>query len=94
MQGLQQAPANADLSHALGLLKARLGLREEALRLLRLAAEKQPDNPRYAYVYIVALNDTGRPAQARAVLKSALVRFPHHAELQQIAALLRTDKAD
>jgi predicted CXXCH cytochrome family protein len=93
-QGLQHAPANADLSHALGLLKARLGLREEALRLLRLAAEQQPDNPRYAYVYVVALNDTGRPAQARAVLKSALVRFPHHAELQQIAALLRTDKAD
>jgi len=93
-QGLQQAPGNADLSHALGLLKARLGLREDALRLLRLAADKQPDNPRYAYVYVVALNDTGRPAQARAVLKSALLRFPHDPELQQIAALLRTDKAD
>ena len=94
MQGLQQAPGNAELNHALGLLRVRQGRREEALRLLARAAEGQPDNARFAYVYFVALHEAGQPARARAVLQSALVRFPDDPDLRQAVALLRGARAD
>lgn len=93
-QGLEQMPGNAELSHALGLLRVRQGRREEALRLFALASEKQPDNARFAYVYFVALHEAGQTAQARAVLRSALARFPGDANLREAAALLRAGRGD
>jgi hypothetical protein len=41
------------------------------LCLLRRASELAPDNPRYAYVYAVALNSSGASGQALAVLDEA-----------------------
>ena len=59
-EGLQKAPGNADLSHALGLLRVREGHVGEALPLLADAARANPANERYAYVYGIALHDSGQ----------------------------------
>ena len=43
---------------------------------MRRAAELAPGNARYAYVYAVALNSTGSPAQAMELLENTHKRHP------------------
>lgn len=84
-EGLKQLPRDGDLLHALGLLRVRQGNLNEALHLLGQAVDASPDNPRYAYVYGVALHDSGSPQKAIVVLKRALARFPNDRELADAA---------
>lgn len=79
--GLQQVPGNADLSHALGLLRIRQGRVAEGLPLLAQAVHAAPTVPRYAYVYGIALHDTGDVQKSFAVLEKALAGSPNNLEL-------------
>jgi tetratricopeptide (TPR) repeat protein len=79
--GLQQVPDNADLQHALGLLRVRQGRIADALPLLEGAARADPNNVRYAYIYGVALHDSGRAKQSVSVMERSLVRFPRDPNL-------------
>jgi len=53
----------------------------EALPLLEAGASADPNSPRYAYVYGVALHDSGQGKHAIAVLERALTRFPRDPDL-------------
>ncbi len=44
---------------------------------LKRAVELQPDNPRYGYVYGIALNSVGKGKVAIAVLEKNYQRHPH-----------------
>ena len=57
---LTRSPSNAALLHALGLLMVRKKQKASALDFLGAAARSDPANARYAYVYAVALNDSGK----------------------------------
>jgi tetratricopeptide (TPR) repeat protein len=92
--GLQLVPGNADLLHALGLLRVRQKRLGEALPLLEAAAHADPNNPRYAYVYGVALHDSSQGRQGMAVLQRALVRFPGNPELLSALAAYARDAGD
>ncbi len=72
----EAAPRSAAVHHALGLLKIRRRRMDEALPLLARAAELEPSNTRFAYVYAVALHDSGRRADALEVLTAAHHRRP------------------
>jgi Flp pilus assembly protein TadD len=72
-QGLNVAPKNAILHHALGLVLMRLKRSDEALRELERATALEPGNARFAYVYAVALHSTGRVDAAIAKLEKALL---------------------
>jgi predicted CXXCH cytochrome family protein len=76
-EGLSVSPGSADLHHALGLLHARERRYAEAVAELGKASSLAPQNARYAYVYAVALNSTGKPAPALRVLKDAYRRNPY-----------------
>ena len=80
-EGLRKTPGNADLSHALGLVRIRQRRLPDALPLLAHAALAAPENWRYAYIHAVALHDTGQGAGAIAVLEQAVTRFPRSVEL-------------
>jgi Flp pilus assembly protein TadD len=69
-------PNNAAIKHSLGLLLVRQRNYTEALPQLREAAELDPDNARYAYVYAVALSSTGSAAQAKTVLEKTHKQHP------------------
>jgi tetratricopeptide (TPR) repeat protein len=81
LEGLQQAPQAADLHHALGLTYVRLDQTSDALARLQKAMELAPDNARYAFVYAVALHDTGAPQHGIETLKRMLQRQPDNGEV-------------
>ena len=65
-QGIALEPRAAPLHHALGLALIRQKQTAAGVRALGEAAKLAPSNAqyKYAYVYAVALNDTGRPQDA------------------------------
>jgi tetratricopeptide (TPR) repeat protein len=81
--GLSRAPEAASLYHSLGLLKVRTHDLTGALAALRRAAELAPDEPRYAYVYSVALHDSGETGKAIRVTDAALARAPGDRALRE-----------
>jgi tetratricopeptide (TPR) repeat protein len=84
-QALRAAPDHAEALHALGLFRVRQNRLPEAVDLLRRAARAGPDSPRLAYVYAVALHDTGRAGDAVRILEVAHRR--HQADRDILAAL-------
>jgi predicted CXXCH cytochrome family protein len=59
-EGLEQSPGAAALHHSLGLSLVRQQRKAEALKELKRAAELEPTNRRYAYVYDVARADLAK----------------------------------
>ena len=80
--GIVAAPDDASLPHALGLLLVREQRLPEALAMLALAEERDPEQPRYAYVYALALESTGETDKALAVLRKAGERHPGNPEIR------------
>ena len=80
---LARAPAAAILHHALGMSLVRQKRYDAALMELAEANRLQRDNVRYAYVYAIALHDTGRGTESIAVLRETLVRAPGNVLLQR-----------
>ena len=80
-RGSRSHRESADLHHALGLLYIRGKRLEDALGELRRAAELGPDNPRYPYVYAVALKETGDVPGALEILADAYGRHPANRDI-------------
>ena len=87
-EGLARAPDAAALHHSLGLWKVRAHDLTGALAALRRASELAPDEPRYAYVYSVALHDVGQIAIAIHIADQALARAPGDRALREWRAQL------
>jgi predicted CXXCH cytochrome family protein len=93
-RALQAVPNSAPLHHALGLSLVRQQRGKEALAELAIAAKKAPDDPRYAYVYGVALHDLGDVRSSVAVLGAALVRYPGDRDLLAALASYASESGD
>ncbi len=89
-KAIAAAPNAAEPVHALGLLKIRQKQYQEAVNLLAKAAALQPSNVRYSYVYAVALNSTGQPDRAIAILQQAHERRP--ADRQVLMGLISFER--
>jgi Flp pilus assembly protein TadD len=75
------APDSATAQHAMGLLLVRQRELARAVPFLKLSAELEPANSRYAYVYAVALFETGQKKQAVTELEHSLLQHPGDPEL-------------
>jgi predicted CXXCH cytochrome family protein len=93
-QALLRNPDSAPLHHALGLALIRQKRLPEALSALQKAVEAAPENARFAYVYGVALHDTGSPQQAREALARALTRHPFDRDILMALASYDVEEAD
>ncbi len=93
-EALKTAPESAAAQHALGLLLVRTGRRRPALDHLARAAELEPDNSRYAYVYGVALNSLGESARAVRVLDQGLKSRSHDPDLLFALATIHRDRRE
>ncbi len=85
-QALNVAPTDASVHHALGVLLVRTGQNAEAMIALKHAWGLQSDNPRYGYVYGIALNSTGKSREALVVLEETLQ--DHSFDRQILMALI------
>ena len=85
-RGISRAGASADLQHSLGLALVRQRRTEEAMHALKQATRLDAQNPRYVYVYAVALNSTGQPQKAIMVLQGAHNSHPNDTDI--LAALV------
>ncbi len=74
-------PEAAAAHHALGLALIRQKRYGEALESLKRAAGLEPAQPRYTYVYAVALQSMGGPEEARKILENALHSNPSNADI-------------
>ena len=59
---------------------------------LATAARLQPDEPRFVYVYAVALNSLERPNEAVALLQDATIRFPTDFDMYWALATILRDQ--
>ncbi len=75
----------AALYHSLGLWYVRNREKDKGLKYLQQAAEMEADNPRYQYVYAVAVGDK-HPEQAIRILQSSLQKHSGHRDT--LAALV------
>ncbi len=91
--GLRQAPDAAALHHALGLALIRL-VKPDAVVELGRAARLAPFDARFAYVYAVALNSTGKTQAAIAEVDRALAAKPDDRDLLTAAVTFRRDSGD
>jgi Flp pilus assembly protein TadD len=82
-QGLKADPRSAVLHHTVGLALTRQKARDMALQEFKTAVQLAPNDGRFAYVYAVALNDSGQQADALNVLKTALKTSPYDRNLLQ-----------
>lgn len=82
--GLARLPEAADLHHGLGLLQVRLKNTPEALKSLERAVKLAPDQPRFGYVYAMALTSVGRTLDARDVVRTALRITPNDPALNAL----------
>ena len=75
-RALAANPESGPVQHALGLSLIRQKKTADAMPFLAAAANNSPQDPRFGYVLAIALHDTGKPAEARDVLKNTLARHP------------------
>jgi len=79
--GIARNPRAGTLYHVLGLALIRQKQTADGVKALATAAQLTPANARLAYVYAVALNDSGRVGEAMQVLHAALKRDPYDRDL-------------
>jgi Flp pilus assembly protein TadD len=87
-QGIAAVPSDPTLHFSLGLSFVRSQRNSEALMELSRAAALAPDEPHFAYVYAVALNETGQRVRAIEVARNILKKFPNDAEAKALLGSL------
>jgi len=80
-KAVEIAPDSGMAQHALGLHWVRLKTYEKALLHLALATKQSDSQPRYVFVYAVALDNLGRTEEAIALLKRAVNTWPNQYDL-------------
>ena len=92
--GIGAVAQNADMQHALGLLLVRRKRLDDALPYLRRAAESEPRQARYAYVYALALQAAGDAVQALNVLEEVVSHDPAHRDALFALVTINRDSGD
>ncbi|MFO1082498.1 MAG: cytochrome c3 family protein [Reyranellaceae bacterium] len=93
-QAIALNPESGLAHHSLGLSLVRQRGLEAATEEFARAAQLDPGNARYGYVYAVALEQGGRPGDAMKVLDEVLTRHPYDAEALQAGAAWAVQRGD
>ncbi len=91
---LRVNPDFAAAHHAFGLFMVRERNHDDALVHLRRAAELNPDNWRYVYVYGVAENSVGSGDKALRILDDAWLKFPNEFDIGFALATMLRDQGE
>jgi tetratricopeptide (TPR) repeat protein len=91
---LAHAPSNPAVLHALGLVMVRQKRARESLVWLAAAARLGADNPRYGYVYAVALHDAGQRRESERAIDDVLRRWPYDRDALSAQVVFHRDRGD
>ncbi len=86
-EGIEALPQAASIHHALGLLLIRTDRREAALKSLAQAYRLDPENPRFGYVYGIALDSAGQRDSAVEVWEAIVEQRPNEREVLNVLAM-------
>ena len=86
--------ADSAVLHAYGLSLVRQGGHDQALAFLKTAAKQGGENPRYMYVYLVALHSRGQAKDVQKGLINALQQHPYDRDLINFARALAHERGD
>ncbi|MBT4831887.1 MAG: tetratricopeptide repeat protein, partial [Porticoccaceae bacterium] len=92
IEGNKSLPNNAALLHAMGL--AQIRSQQPALESLRRAAQLEPKNSRYSYIYALAVNGQGDAEQAVDILSRALINNPKDRDLLIALVTINRDRGE
>jgi len=87
-KGIKNNPNSADLHYSYGLHFVRQKKIEKGLVLFERAMTLMPDNPQYAYTYILALDGAGQSKQALTTLKTLIMNYQNNAQLKELGLYL------
>jgi tetratricopeptide (TPR) repeat protein len=90
-RGLAVLGNSALLHHAKGLSLIRLQQTDKAMESLAKAARLGSESPRYAYVFAVALNSTGRTGMALNELAAAHLKHPQDRDILTALVTINRD---
>ncbi|MBS0521578.1 MAG: HEAT repeat domain-containing protein [Proteobacteria bacterium] len=93
-QALARNPNSGPAHFELGLSLVRQRQMPAALEELRQASTLEPDSARYGYVYAVALQQSGRGAEAERLLDGVLARHPYDIDALSAAAIWAIQRGD
>ena len=93
-KALEKNAGEGAIHHALGLSLVRQRRLGEAMSELAEAARLAPQDARFAYVYAVALHDTGASEKARTTLEAALAHAPHDRDILFALAAYEAEDGD
>ena len=91
-EGLALTPDAAALRHSLGLVLVRIGRQDDGLLELRRAMELNQVNPRYSFVYAIALNSLGQSQAATEFLFSIKDQFLYDFDIHWALATMLRDQ--
>ena len=81
-KGLKNNPKSAALHYSYGLHFVRQKKIESALPLFEKSMSLMPENPQYAYTFILALDGAGQSKQALTKLKMLIANYQEVSQLK------------
>ncbi len=93
-EGIKHASDKAALNHSLGLLYVRQKQLGKSLGYFKRAVELNANNPRFVYVYAVALNSAGKNTEAISLLEGAHARHRNDTDILFSLILFNRDKGN
>jgi predicted CXXCH cytochrome family protein len=87
-KGIKNNPNSASLHYSYGLYFVRQQKMDKAISLFNKARELMPDNPQYAYTYVLALDGIEQSKQALETLKALIVTYQDKSQLKELGLYL------
>ena len=88
IEGIKNLPKSANLHYAFGLHFIRQKELIKAINLFKKSIGISPDNPQYAYTYILALDGNKQSKQALLKLKNLIPRYQNKSQLKELGLYL------
>ena len=88
VKGMKSLPKSGAMKYSYGLHLVRQKALVKAVTYFEQAMLLSPDNPQYPYTYILAMDGTGKSAQALSTLKNLIMRYPNKVQLRELGLYL------
>jgi len=83
-KGIKNNPKSANLHYSYGLYFVRQKELSKAISLFEKAMVLMPENPQYAYTFVLAIDGEGKSQQALTKLKKLIINYANREQLKEL----------